>query len=53
VAAENQPTSDESCYGATQIKDGSRDGVAVVSHLRGQIGDMRRYMYLNWESLCK
>ncbi len=33
--------------------DGSRDGVAVVSNLRGQIGDTRRYLYLDWESLCK
>jgi hypothetical protein len=33
--------------------DGSREGVAVVSNLRGQIGDTRRYVFIDWESLCK
>jgi hypothetical protein len=33
--------------------DGSREGVAVVSNLRGQIGDTRRYLFNDWEALCK
>jgi len=33
--------------------DGGREGVAVVSNLRGQIGDTRRYLFLDWDSVCK